>query len=110
MKITKNISYAINWLLSQNKTPIEISEELNLTEKQVISYIEKNNTTKADDLAVKSSKVKSKSKDLMIRHTSNKKVNNVAIMTKEASEVNDELKKRFNTTSNRNSNHIFKPN
>lgn len=110
MKITKNISYAINWLLSQNKTPIEISEELNLTEKQVISYIEKNNTPKADNLAVKSSKVKSKSKDLMIRHTSNKKVNNVAIMTKEASEVNDELKKRFNTTSNRNSNHIFKPN
>ena len=110
MKITKNIAYAINWLLSQNKTPKEISDELNLTEKQIIAYIEKNNISKADNLATKSSKVKSKSKDLMIRHTSNKKVNNVAIMTKEASEVNDELKKKLNAGSNRNSKCIFKPN
>lgn len=110
MKITKQISYAINWLISQNKTIKEISEELNITEKQIITYMEKNNITQADRLAIKSSKAQSKSKDLMIRHTSHKKVNNVAIMTKEASEVNDELKKKLNNQSNRNSNCIFKPN
>lgn len=111
MKITKQVSYAINWLLSQNKTPKEISDELELTEKQVVTYMEKNNITKADKLATKSSKTKSKSKDLMIRHTSHKKVNNVAIMTKEASEINDELKKKLSSSSsNRNANCIFKPN
>lgn len=110
MRINKQTSYAINWLLSQNKTPKEISEELDITEKQIINYMEKHNITKANTLATKSSKVKSKSKDLMIRHTSHKKVNNVAIMTKEASEVNDEMKKKLTSGSNRNADCIFKPN
>jgi predicted transcriptional regulator len=113
MRITKNLSYAINWLVSQNKKPEDIAEELDLTVKQVINYIEKNNIigTGNDKLATKSSKVKSKSKDLMIRHTSNKKTNNVAIMTKEASEINDELKRKLNSNlSDKHSKYIFKPN
>lgn len=110
MKITKQLGYAINWLVSQDKTILEISEELNLTEKQITSYIEKNNLTKSEPLAVKSQPTKLKSKELMIRHTSNKKTNNVAIMTKEASQVNDEFKKQIVTKSNRNANYIFKPN
>lgn len=36
---------------------------------------------------------KSKSQELMIRHTSNKKTNNVSIMTEAASQYNDEAKK-----------------
>lgn len=110
MKITKQLGYAINWLISQNKTIPEISEELNLTEKQITSYVEKNNLTKSEPLAVKSQSTKLKSKELMIRHTSGKKTNNVAIMTKEASEVNDEFRKQMVTKPTRNSDCIFKPN
>jgi hypothetical protein len=47
----------------------------------------------------------------MIRHTRDKKNNSVAIMTKEASEVNDELKRKLITEgSKRNQDCIFKPN
>lgn len=110
MRITKNLGYAINWLVSQNKTIEEISEELDLTVKQVKSYVEKHNLANTKPLAVKSESTRIKSKELMIRHTSNKKINNVAIMTKEASEINDEFKKQINTGPTRNADCIFKPN
>lgn len=110
MKINKQLGYAINWLVSQNKSVVEISDELDLTEKQITSYIEKNNLSKSEPLAIKSQSTKPKSKELMIRHTSNKKINNVAIMTKEASEVNDEFKKQLVSKSTKNSDCIFKPN
>lgn len=110
MKITKELGYAINWLVSQHKNVDNICNELNLTKKQVTSYIEKHNLTNSKPLAIKSESTRLKSKELMIRHTSNKKANNVAIMTKEASEINDEFKKQNNVKSNRNANCIFKPN
>lgn len=44
---------------------------------------------------------KSKSQDLMIRHTSNKKTNNVSIMTEAASQYNDEAKKSMVKTQSR---------
>jgi predicted transcriptional regulator len=106
-KITKSVSYAINWLVTQGKKAEEIATELKLTEEQVTAYLKKN--TKA--LPIKSSPVNSKSRDLMIRHTRDKKNNSVAIMTKEASEVNDELKRKLITEgSKRNQDCIFKPN
>lgn len=110
MRITKQLGYAINWLVTQNKTIDDICNELNLTTKQVTSYIEKHCLTNSKPLATKSESTQVKSKELMIRHTSNKKTNNVAIMTREASELNDGFKKQIKIESNRNSNCIFKPN
>lgn len=111
MKINKTTGYAIQWLSSCNKTPEDIALELKLSVDQVIEYIEKhhqqNNT---NTIETKSSQVKSKSKDLMIRHTRDKKINSVSIMTQEASMTNDELKKNITPTSNRNADCIFKPN
>lgn len=109
MKINKQVSYAIKWLVSQNNTTEQIAEELKLTVDQVSQFLEKNSTPKTSELAVKSSKIKPK--DLMIRHTRDKKNNSVAIMTKEASEVNDHLKnKSLSSTPNRNADCIFRPN
>lgn len=109
MKITKTIGYAINWLSFNGRSIANIAEELKLTENQVRLYLEKNKSLKKEELPIKSSSVKS-SKDLMIRHTRDKKTNNVAIMTAEASAVNDEIRKKISSKINNNIEHIFKPN
>ena len=57
MKISKPVSYAINWLSQNNKSAEEIAQELNLTEKQVLTYLEKNNIQSSTELAIKSSPV-----------------------------------------------------
>lgn len=110
MKLSKSTSYAINWLYTNGSSIDDISEELNITTESVKTYIEKNNIQSHSELATKSKPVKS-SKDLMITHTKNKNTNNVAIMTKEASEFNDHAKKKLNhSTQDKNTEHIFKPN
>jgi predicted transcriptional regulator len=112
MKMTKNIKYAISWLYSQGKTINYIAEELKLTEEQVSEYIEKNHPqTEGGQLSTTSSPVNIKSKDLMIRHTRDKKNNTVSIMTREASEVNDHMKQKMRSNENKkNEKFIFKPN
>ena len=109
MKLTKSSTYAINWLYSQGKDAPEIAEELKLKVEAVTKYLEKYSPSKHDQLATKTSPVSKKtSADLMIRHTRDKKINNVAIMTKEASELNDKAKK--NTISNtKDRDCIFRP-
>lgn len=109
MKITKQLGYAISWLSSQGKSAVQIAEELDLTEEQVTKFIEKHSITKNKELPIKSSSTKS-SKDLMIRHTRDKKNNSVAIMTGEASSVNDEMRKKNFNRTDKNIEHIFKPN
>lgn len=110
MRINKSLGYAINWLSTNGKLPEEIAKELELTTKQVTSYLEKNNIQTSPDLAIKSSPVKKKSKDLMIRHTRDKKINSVSIMTKEASEINDAMRSKLNNSVNKNIDCIFNPN
>lgn len=110
MKITKPVGYAISWLTHSGKTPIEIADELKLTEKQVTSFLEKHYKNNDNKLATKSEPVKKKSsKDLMIRHTRDKKINSVSIMTREASEVNDSMRPSLNK-SVKNQDCIFNPN
>ena len=46
----------------------------------------------------------------MITETSTKKTKNVAIMTGEASALNDELKKKFKGNTKDNKDYIFRPN
>lgn len=117
-KLSKSNIYAIKWLNHIGQDIDDISSELKLTKDQVLGAIEKNQpakvTTDSDTdpikTASKSTAKKIISKNLMINQTSSKKNNHVMIMTKEASMINDELKKNINTDSNRNSRNIFKPN
>lgn len=53
----------------------------------------------------------SKAQNMMIRHSSAKKINNVSIMTEAASQYNDEMRSKTVNNSNRHSNNsIFRPN
>jgi hypothetical protein len=72
--------------------------------------MEKYSKTQEDKNAIKTKKssVASKSKELMIRHTSSKKNNNVSIMTKEASQLNDDIKKKMKFNENTEKG-IFRP-
>jgi hypothetical protein len=112
-RTSKAHEYAIYWLNSQGLNIENIATELGLTDKQVGKALEKNNSVnETNNIKTNSSPVNSgkiSSKDLMIRHTSAKKNNSVAIMTKEASELNDEAKKNNQTHPNLQKN-IFRPN
>lgn len=109
MRINKEHGYAIKWLVSQGKSPQEISEELGFNIKQIKAYIKNNIDIEVNKLPIKSSSTSSRTEDLMIRHTSGKKNNTVAIMTKEASEVSDSLRPKLINQANKNQEHIFKP-
>lgn len=114
-RLTKTEIYAIKWLNSQGKNSQEIAEELTLSDKQVQNVVEKNHvSTKQKTIKDATAKAGNKTtvKDLMITKTSNKNINSVAIMTKEASEVGDASKKLNNNTSISKSfkNSIYRPN
>ena len=99
-KLSKSNFYAIQWLSSQGKSPSEIAQELNISEKQVESNITAQATQPADQSKITP-------KNLMITQTSGKGTNTVAIMTKQASELGDELKK--NHIPPRSNVGIFRP-
>jgi hypothetical protein len=109
-RLNKTQTYAIQWLNSQNKQPIEIADELKLPEKQVLTVLEKTTQTTNQEPAVKTTKspAGNRSQNLMIRHTAGKKTNNVSIMTGEASALHDELKNKtgFNPNTEKA---IFRP-
>lgn len=109
MKLSKHKLYAINWLYTSGKSPQDIAKELGLKIETVKEYIDQSGIQQKSKLATKSQPVKS-SKDLMIRHTKEKKTNNVSIMTREASAFNDDAKKKLKNKENKNQNYIFKPN
>lgn len=99
----KQLEYAVEHLKNKNLTVTEISLELGVAEAVVQGILDVPKEPKP--------RKKSKSQDLMIRHTTNKKTNNVSIMTESASQLNDEIKKNFgNTTSRTAKDSIFKPN
>lgn len=110
-KLTKIQQYAILHLLSNNETPEQISFDLKIEYELVKKFVEKNQTISTDKpINTKTSKITSK--DLMISQTSVKGTKSVSIMTKEASQVNDEFKKNTpSTTVSRTArNAIHKPN
>jgi hypothetical protein len=113
-RLNKTQKYAILWLNSTGMSVDDISTELSLENKQINSVLEKNvNLANNASIPTKAEPVgqntKQSSKDLMIRHTSAKKTNSVAIMTKEASEVNDHARQQYQTNPNIQKN-IFRPN
>ena len=103
-KITNTKIYAVLWLSSQGKDNSSIASELKLSEQDIEQILSENTP--------KSTVAKSTSNNMMITHTAGKKANTVAIMTKEASQYNDELKKQ-SVTSNKSSrdlkNSIYRP-
>lgn len=108
MKLSKSTCYAINWLYANGKSIEEISDELDIKTDNITKYIEKNNIQNSIEIANKSEPVKSK--NLMIRHTAEKKTNNVSIMTKEASTFNDSQRSKVINGAKNLTQCIFKPN
>lgn len=110
-RINRTQIYAALWLNSQGWTATKIANELELTDKQIQNAIEKFNQQKgAESIKTVSAPVaQSPSKNLMIRETANKKTH-VAIMTKESSMINDELKKKNSNAPIRNNTGIYRPN
>lgn len=104
-KINKATIYAIKWLFSQGKTPKQISDELKISVKQVSSHIEEN----TNEISENSNQAPINPKKLMITHTSGKKINNVAIMTGEASMLSDHFKKNQKEIENKNIKGIYRP-
>jgi len=109
MKLSQTTRYAINWLYSQGYNLDDIASKLNIKRPTVVEYIEKNNIQNDANLSITSEPV-SNSKNLMVRHTSEKKINNVAIMTKAASEFNDAQRLKSDNKPRDCSSYIFRPN
>ena len=101
-RLSKNNEYAILWLNSQGQDVSYIAKELKLSKQQVENTLSKFNT----DTVVNTNTDKSidqtpkTAKDFMIRHSQNN-INNVSIMTQQASMMADETRKLLpnNTTS-----------
>lgn len=105
-KLSKVNKYAILWLNHSGFSIDQIVSELKVTEQQVSTLIE----TQLDQEPPKALP-KSNPKNLMITHTSGKRLNNVAIMTKDASAMADETRKNNSNSTGRNQDkNIFRPN
>lgn len=111
-RINSTQKYAVLWLHSQGWDTKKISDELSLTDSQIKNTIKNNKKTKDDEIKDTPSSAIQKnqnSKKFMITESQSGK-HNVAIMTKAASEINDENKKKDKSQiANRNSSNIFKP-
>lgn len=109
-KITKKDKYAIQFLHQQGSNEADIAKELELDIKQVKRFISKNmkSETTASDSETKSETKKDKTKNLMIRHTSDKKSNTVSIMTQGASQVGDEFYKTMNSSPKNTDSYIYR--
>lgn len=106
-----NNKYAVYYLSDSGMDPAKIAKELKLKVKDVRDIInnKQNDNNSTNNIKTTSSKVTSK--NLMITETAAKGTKSVAIMTKAASEVNDEFKKKMSSTQSRTAkNAIFKPN
>lgn len=114
MKKTDNtLKYAALYLQSQGKTNTEIGKELGITTQEAKSLVKTESTkkNKGEKDSIKTVTSPVNSKNLMITQTEAKKIKSVAIMTKAASEVNDEFKKTLGPTVSRTGKDaIFRPN
>jgi hypothetical protein len=102
--------YAIYYLADSGKQPKDISKELDIGVKLVKDTLD--SRPKDNNTNIPTTSSKTTNKNLMIRETSVKKNNSVAIMTKEASEINDAFKKTLDQhmQSRTAKNAIYRPN
>lgn len=107
-RISKIQKYAVLWLNSQDYTHQQIKEELDLTDSQIKNVLKTNKVSHEHGVSKQSSLPNSKK--LMITE-SQAGTHKVSIMTKAASEVNDENRKKILTQRNKDFSHyIHKPN
>lgn len=106
-KITKKDKYAIRFLHSEGKTDEYIAKDLDLDLKQVQRFISKNIVEPTQTIPDTPVKV-DKTKNLMIRHTSDKKNNTVSIMTQGASQVGDDFYKSLNSSPKNTDSYIHR--
>lgn len=102
-------NYAVYYLVDNGFEAKAIAKKLGLPIKVVREIVNSRETIK--NSAIKTTSAKVNSQDMMIRETSVKGTKSVAIMTKAASEVNDEFKKKIKETVSRTAkNSIYRPN
>jgi hypothetical protein len=108
-RINKVQKYAALWLNSQGWDLPRIANELSLTDNQVKNVVDNPSTTPQASIKTVSSPMgKSPSKNLMINESAGK-TRKVSIMTKEASSMNDDLKKANTPEVRKNQKGIFRP-
>lgn len=103
-KLSKTKEYAIRYLFDHAKKSVkDIATELKVS----VSEVERVVKTKQP----KTAKAKTdKTKELMIRQTSSKKINSVSIMTEAAAQLSDEFIKNMDAANKaRTSKYIFRP-
>jgi hypothetical protein len=107
-KLTKKDKYAIEFLHNKGNPVADIANELGLEVSQVKRFITKHipSTQTAED-NIESPKL-DKTKNLMIRHTADKKNNSVSIMTQGASQIGDEFYKNINSSAKNTDNYIYR--
>lgn len=109
--MTNETKYAIFYLTDNGESPTKISKELSIPVKDIKSVLSEREK-KSDNTTIKTTSAPVNSKNLMITETSVKGTKSVAIMTKEASSVNDEFRKNItgDTKSRTAKNAIYRPN
>jgi len=93
MRLNRSQQYAIQWMVNEGQEVTQIVKELKIPADDVNKFIEKNCKPNSNN-AVKTTSSRVTSKDLMINQSSQKSTKNVSVMTKEASQVADEFKKK----------------
>ncbi len=107
--MSNNNKYAVYYLHDEGANEKSIAKQLKLKLAEVRAIIKDRPAKQSEKIKTTSSRVNSK--NLMITETAAKGTKSVAIMTKAASEVNDEYKKNMDATQSRTAkNAIFKPN
>ena len=108
--LEKNDIYAIYHLMDTGSDAKAISKELDIGIKLVKDVILNRPETKNE--AIRTTSAKTTTKDMMIRETSAKKNRSVAIMTKEASQINDSFRQTLDNhiAARTSKNAIYRPN
>ena len=107
-KLSKAKEYAILYLNdTMGASPQSISKELDVAVSTINEILNNRKIEESVIKETKSQKKTTKAHDMMIRHTSSKKNNNVSIMTKEANQYQEELMKNLGAKAKDNSS-IFK--
>jgi hypothetical protein len=106
----ETLNYAIYYLADTGVSEKIIAKKLGTTTKVVKASLSNRPIEKNTNIKTTSGKMTSK--DMMIRQTSAKGIKSVAIMTKEASQVNDEFKKNIKSkaSSKTAKDSIYRPN
>lgn len=99
--MNKTTEYAIYHLDDSGIQAKDIAKELDINLKDVKSVLKKKQDLEKPKNSIQTTSAKVTSKDLMIRETSVKGNKSVAIMTKAASEANDQFRKTMNNSTSR---------